>query len=373
MVAGIPTMPTSREWKKQFSFFSPAQVSQHHYRWVKILGGVGWCTKGFVYGTVGALACHSAVAKHVKGSISPQGAFILVGSNEQLGVPLLVLMLLAMLTYCSWRFWECYAGQGSDAANSNFRNFFRYRLSPFVSGVVYLAYAAFIAYLIPKSRQELSQAADSSFPQSWTHDAAGKAGLCIFGIAFLAACLVQLEGSFTKNFHETLKPDLRPLLRWPVLIAGHIGFCARGGVFLSIAILFFRAVQQSGLSKSESDKSFFGDALQQLKHSKWGKAILFLLGFGLLIYALFAVMNGVYAREFPTRIPSGNPHRRKGKETSSTAPSASLDSPTLEGIAMGNVKDGSLKEIGWERKLSLKRNRPTHDVEADPLEQADLL
>lgn len=60
------------------------------------------------------------------------------------------------------------------------------RLSPFVSGVVYLAYAAFIAYLIPKSRQELHSAADSSFPQSWTHDAAGKAGLCIFGIAFLA-------------------------------------------------------------------------------------------------------------------------------------------------------------------------------------------
>lgn len=59
-----------------------------------------------------------------------QGAFILVGSNEQLGVPLLVLMLLAMLTYCSWRFWECYAGQGSDAANSNFRNFFRYRWAP---------------------------------------------------------------------------------------------------------------------------------------------------------------------------------------------------------------------------------------------------
>lgn len=54
------------------------------------------------------------------------------------------------------------------------------------------------------------------------------------------ACLVQLEGTFTKNFHETLKPDLRPLLLWPVLISGHIGFFARGGVFLSIAILFFR-------------------------------------------------------------------------------------------------------------------------------------
>lgn len=65
------------------------------------------------------------------------------------------------------------------------------RLSPFVSGVVYLAYAAFIAYLIPKSHNELNAAADSSFPESWTHDNAGKAGLCIFGIAFLAGALTD--------------------------------------------------------------------------------------------------------------------------------------------------------------------------------------
>lgn len=55
-----------------FSRCACLQVLPHHYRWLRILGAVGWCTKGFVYGTVGALACHSAVAKHVKGSISPQ-------------------------------------------------------------------------------------------------------------------------------------------------------------------------------------------------------------------------------------------------------------------------------------------------------------
>lgn len=56
-----------------------------------------------------------------------QGAFILVGSN-QIGLPLLVCLLIALLTYCAWRFWEGCTGQGCDEANSNARNFFRYRL-----------------------------------------------------------------------------------------------------------------------------------------------------------------------------------------------------------------------------------------------------
>lgn len=115
-----------------------------------------------------------------------QGAFILVGSNT-IGVPLLILLVIALLTYCLWRLWEGCVGQGSDAANSNARNFFRYRLSPIVSGCVYLVYAWFVIQLIPKSKTaRASSASNSSFPDSWTHSDAGRAGLCLAGIAFLA-------------------------------------------------------------------------------------------------------------------------------------------------------------------------------------------
>ena len=41
--------------------------------------------------------------------------------------------------------------------------------------------------------------------------------------------------------------------------------------------------------------------------SKGGKAGLFILGTGLIIYGLFATLNGLYVREFPTRVPSGVP------------------------------------------------------------------
>ena len=120
-----------------------------------------------------------------------QGAFILVGSNT-IGIPLLIVLAASLITYCIWRYWEAITGQGADAAFGNLKNFFRYRLSPFVSGAVYSAYTIFVCTLIPKSRTERSgSASNSSFPDSWTHSAIGKVGLCIAGIAFVAGALSQ--------------------------------------------------------------------------------------------------------------------------------------------------------------------------------------
>ena len=190
---------------------------------MRILGRIGWCAKGLVYGLLGGMCCDSAVGDD-DSSVSPQvcygvpmhclhcdayptlsryladaarqvahfsdvpgcqGAFILVGSNT-IGIPLLVVMAVALITYCIWRFWEAVTGQGADAAFGNLKNFFRYRLSPFVSGIVYALYTIFVITLIPKSQTERRGSGSSSFPDSWSHSTAGKVGLCFAGIAFLA-------------------------------------------------------------------------------------------------------------------------------------------------------------------------------------------
>lgn len=48
-----------------------------------------------------------------------------------------------------------------------------------------------------------------------------------------------------------------------------------------------------------------------MQSTRGGKTVLFILGLGLIVYALFAVLNGFYVREFPTRVPSGVPHGQK--------------------------------------------------------------
>lgn len=108
-----------------------------------------------------------------------------MGSNT-IGIPLLVVMAIALIAYCVWRFWEAITGQGADAAFGNLKNFFRYRLSPFVSGIVYALYTVFVISLIPKSREGRQSQNSSGFPDSWTHSDAGKTGLAFAGIAFCA-------------------------------------------------------------------------------------------------------------------------------------------------------------------------------------------
>jgi hypothetical protein len=48
--------------------------------------------------------------------------------------------------------WEAVTGQGSDKSFSKKKNFFRYRLSPFVSGLVYIGKHLTTAYCMLPNR-----------------------------------------------------------------------------------------------------------------------------------------------------------------------------------------------------------------------------
>ena len=109
-----------------------------------------------------------------------------MGSNS-IGTPLLIVMGVCIALYAAWRFWEGITGQGTDAENSKGLNFFRYRLSPIVSGGVYSLYAIFVLTLLPKDKTgRQDQAKNSAFPDSWAHSTIGKVGLSLAGIAFVA-------------------------------------------------------------------------------------------------------------------------------------------------------------------------------------------
>ena len=71
------------------------------------------------------------------------------------------------------------------------------------------------------------------------------------------------------------------------MLAGHIGFLGRSGVFLFVAILMFRTIKSPNINSS--DETTIGNALSQLQRTHGGRAGLFILGFFLLVYGTFAV------------------------------------------------------------------------------------
>ncbi|DBA78497.1 TPA: hypothetical protein ACH3X2_007985 [Trebouxia sp. C0005] len=276
--------------KAKSNFAHPLGVKPKHRKIVRTFGQIGWVLKGLVYAIIGGLACQSSAQgkEKIKGAdISPQGAFILVGNNG-FGYPLLVVMAVGVLIYACWRFWEGITGQGSDDAFGPFKNFFRYRLSPLVSGSVYTAYGR--------------------LPDSWATSDIGKFGIAVFGLAFLIATITQLQAALTRNFHYDMKDDLPRWFMWVLVVTGHIGFVGRAGVFLFVGVLFFRLIANPSINNS--NETTIGNGLAQLQKNRGGRACLFILGFFLIIYGTFAVLNA-YGKVFPTPPPSRRPIRVK--------------------------------------------------------------
>ncbi|RUP23027.1 hypothetical protein BC936DRAFT_139048, partial [Jimgerdemannia flammicorona] len=190
-------------------FVHPTGVKSKHKKIVTWLGRIGFVAKGVVYGLVGGMTCASASKLRLPGKAneneSPQGAFIFIGGFP-IGTPLLIITFIGVLFYSVWRFWEAITGQGSDAQFSAKKNFFRYRLSPFVSACVYAGYLYYIAKLIPIVQDDRDEEdSPGCFPACWRDTALGRAGLVAIGVAFCIATLTQLINAFTANWHGDLR------------------------------------------------------------------------------------------------------------------------------------------------------------------------
>ncbi|ORX61565.1 hypothetical protein DM01DRAFT_317252 [Hesseltinella vesiculosa] len=282
-------------------------VHPRHDRTVRILGRIGFIAKGLVYAVMGGLCISTAqhLGTDLDGTESPMGAFIFLGLFT-IGTPILIVLFISLLFYSVWRFWEGSLGQGSDAIESTFHNFFRYRLSPIVSGMVYLGYIAYIGKLLSDTREERIQEATSPtgcFPGCW---AAGnifhRMAVGFVGIAFVIAFLSQLQNGCSGRWHRDLMLHHVTLVEKIImLVLGHLGFLARAGVSWknprhreSLTRFFYVA---------RLAKDAFSDAINQVIGVHGGTVGLWFLGIGLILFGMFAAANAYY-KYYPTPPPS---------------------------------------------------------------------
>ncbi|KAI9030694.1 hypothetical protein CLU79DRAFT_802342 [Phycomyces nitens] len=302
-----PTILSRRSSQSSLPFYEGG-VRTRHAKFVTWLGRFGFVAKAIVYGIIGVLTCTNATGAWTpngsQGNESPQGAFLLLGGIPAVGRPILVIMAIGLITYIVWRFWEAITGQGQDIKMGKKGNFFRYRLSPFVSGCVYAAYTYYVIQMIYQTAEEQQATASSKeFPASWTGSIIGKIGIGVLGVAFIIATITQLVNAITGNFIRDLKTSEPTARRWEAIIvhtAGRIGFMARAAVFCTMSGFFWDSLAK----RNESGRqNMTAAALSKLAENKAGRAFMIVLGIGLVIYALFAISN-VHYKYFPTPPPS---------------------------------------------------------------------
>ena len=293
----------------------PKQVKFRHFWIVSIFGKIGYFTKAFIYASIGGLTLQSAFT-HVVQNESPQGVFILLGSAP-VGAShvYLIAIFTGIIVYAIWRFWEGITGQGYDSKYSRKKNFFRYRVSPLASGFVYLVYAVYVVTLFTGSKIEnngssnLRKEDSSCFPLCWRDNGWGTVGLVVLAAAFTIAAITQLVPAFTGNFraeidHRKFETRLGRVLKYPFLISGHVGFFARGMLFFLVCFLFWKIVFGETLFL-DPKQATVSQAINGLRENTFGKSVMVILGFGLLIYGVFAALCS-YFKIFPTVPPSEN-------------------------------------------------------------------
>lgn len=200
--------------------------------------------------------------------------------------------------------WEAITGQGSDASFSKKKNFFRYRLSPFISGCVYSAYTYYVVSMIFETEEEQqANASSNTFPASWTKTTIGKAGIGVLGVAFLIAFLTQIINAISGNFIKDLRTSEPGARKWEAFIVhtfGRIGFFGRAALFGTLSGFFWDSLAKDNES---GDKNMVAAAINKLATTDGGKFFMVVLGLSLVIYAVFAVSNAYY-KYFPTPPPT---------------------------------------------------------------------
>lgn len=203
--------------------------------------------------------------------------------------------------------WEGFSGQGYDATCSPFGNFFRARLSPIVSGIVYIVYLVYIGKLLDHSREDRIKSALGStgcFPSCWASDDfwVYRMAVGFFGVAFVIAFITQIQNGFSNRWHKDLKleEECSKAEKYIIYTVGHLGFLARAGVFMFVAVFMFKSLRHPAMV---SERDAFSDAINQVISAHGGFIGLWFLGIGLILFGAFAVSNAYY-KYFPTPPPS---------------------------------------------------------------------
>ncbi len=295
------------------SLHHPDEVEDKHRSIVKYLGKIGFVTKAIVYGIIGSFAVYGATSANKKDAEetneSPQGAFLFLASQPKVGRVLLIIMLTGVITYAIWRLWEGITGQGYQPSFGRWKNFFRFRLSPIVSGLIYVAYVYYIVTVLaseelPKQGETNRVQDKSCFPVCWKNSVIGQIGLFLLAVAFIIATLTQLATGLRAAFIRDMDQERRKRWYWGFLLfvaLGCIGFIARGALFFSVAFLFFfvlfRDERETQLNETNATVS---QALNFASQTMAGKVLIGLVGCGLICYAVFAFLN-VYFKVFPSQ------------------------------------------------------------------------
>jgi hypothetical protein len=252
-----------------------------------ILAQWGLIAKGFVYVLLGVLALMAAfhIGAQRTENADRTGVFNFLSESSG-GKWLLPVLAVGLLCYSIWRFLE--AAKFAKGENKKWKKAARYLLS----GLLYLSIAlsAFkIVFHQPKKNEDSQQ----QFASELLSKPFGQWLLGIAALIIAAIGIYQIYYAVSEKYKDHVqKMNLHTKASSLMLMAGKIGYLARGAVWLIIAYLMLQAAFAASAAKAGDT----GEAFNAIEDSAFGSFLPGALGVGLIAYGLFNFVRARYER-----------------------------------------------------------------------------
>ncbi|MFB1082815.1 DUF1206 domain-containing protein [Jeotgalibacillus sp. JSM ZJ347] len=256
--------------------------------WVRRMGRFGYMSKGAVYGIVGVLALLAALGVGGGETTDTSGALQQVATLP-FGEILLWIVGIGLFFYVIWELIRAILDpqhKGTDAKG------IATRLAYVISGVIYggLAISAIQIAMNAgsgggNSEQTISAMLLGQPYGRWLIGILG-AGVIIYGLYNI------LQGYKEKFMRKFIINDMSEKEKSLARKSGKIGLIARG-IVLSMVGFFF--IQTAITANPEQSKGLDG-ALGEIASQPYGQVLLGLTAAGLVLYAIYEIIRGRYAR-----------------------------------------------------------------------------
>ena len=256
------------------------------FRW---LVRAGFVARGLTYGVIGALAFAMALGAGTMGTApNQQGALALIASTT-IGRVALVVIAAGLLAYALWKLRQGIFGRGPEGGGSAH---LKDRVGNVAGGVVYIGFFVVAVRVLTgsagNSSSEPKQAAAGLL--GWP---GGQVIVGICGAALIAISLYQLYDGLRGGFADEAKTGQMGRGEHRVfMLLGHVGLTARSLVFAVVGYFVLRTAIEFNANSAVG----LDGALARLHQQDFGPWIIGLVGTGLVIFALFSLLEARYRR-----------------------------------------------------------------------------
>lgn len=266
-------------------------------QWVENFAKFGLTAKGVVYCLVGIIAFMAAFELGGQSTQNAGKSGILKTIQDlPAGNVLLGIVALGLLCYAIWRFIQAVKdteGKGSDAEGIGKR--LRYLFSGLVYGA--LAYLAANMVLGNSSGGSGSGGSRETLVSKLLAQPFGQWLVGIVAVATMLVGLYQIYYGYSDKYRKKVRSaGLKDEVEHQMILAGKVGYMARGVVWLVIGYMFLQAALQSNPQQAGGSS----DAFQFIENSTYGSIILGAVALGLICYGVFMFMRAKYQPIYTT-------------------------------------------------------------------------